>query len=243
MSNVVKTAVVLAGGSGLRLYPLTKNQPKPMIKLIGKPILQWVIEWLKINGISDIVIGVAYRKESVIDYFKDGSEFGVKIKYSVHSVNGETGEGFRLAITRYVKDDLFVAVNGDELTNFNLMDLINYHVAHDPVATIAVTHPRCPFGVINADENGLVLSFAEKPLIRSLLVSIGVYLFSNRIEAYLPEKGSIEKTVFPLLAKEKLLRAFPINGVWLTVNTAKDLKLAERNLKKKVKEGKWLEYL
>ena len=243
MSNVVKTAVVLAGGTGSRLYPLTNSRPKPMIKLLGKPILQWVIEWLKNNGISNIVIGVAYRKESVIDYFKDGSEFGVKINYSVHSVNGETGEGFRLAITRYVKDDLFVAVNGDELTNFNLRDLISYHIAHDPVATIAVTHPRSSFGVINTGGNGLVLSFIEKPLIRSLLVSIGVYLFSNGIVAYLPEEGPIEKTAFPLLAKKKLLRAYPINGIWLTVNTVKDLKLAEGILKKKVKEGTWLEYL
>ena len=243
MGNTVKTAVVLAGGTGSRLYPLTNNQPKPMVKLLGKPILQWVIEWLKSNHISNIVIGVAYCKESVINYFKDGSKFDVNIQYSVHSVDGETGEGFRLAISRYVKDDLFVAINGDELTNFKLKELIDYHVAQNPVATIAVTHPRSPFGVVETDENGLVLSFEEKPLLRSLLVSIGVYLFSNRIIRYLPEKGAIEKTTFPLLVKEKLLRAFPINGFWLTVNTLKDLKLAEKILKKKVREGTWLECL
>lgn len=242
MNNVVKTAVVLAGGIGSRLYPLTNNKPKPMIKLLGKPILQWVIEWLISNGISNVVIGVAYCKESVINHFKDGSEFGVKIRYSVHSVDGETGEGFRLAISRYVTEDLFVAVNGDEITNFNLTDLIDYHVAHDPVATVAVAHPRSPFGVIsNVDEDGLVLSFVEKPLLRSLLVNIGVYLFSNRILKYLPERGPIEKTTFPLLVKEKLLRAYPINGTWLTVNTMKDLKLAEKVLKKRLEEGTWLE--
>lgn len=241
MSNLVKTAVVLAGGAGSRLYPLTNNRPKPMIELLGKPILQWVIEWLKGNGISNVVIGVVHCKESVIDYFKDGSEFGVKIRYSVHSVDGGTGEGFRLATSRCVKDDLFVAVNGDEITNFNLKDLISYHVAHNPVATIAVTHPRSPFGVINVGEDGLVLSFVEKPLVRSLLVSIGVYLFSNRILEYLPETGPIEKTTFPLLAKEKLLRAYSIDGTWLTVNTMKDLKLAEKVLKERMKEGTWLQ--
>jgi len=241
MNNVVKTAVVLAGGTGSRLYPLTNNQPKPMIKLLGKPILQWVIEWLRSNGISDVVIGVAYCKESVVNYFKDGSEFGMKIRYSTHSVDGETGEGFRLAISRYVTDDLFLAVNGDEITNFNLKGLVDYHVAHNPVATVAVAHPRSPFGVINVDEDGLVLSFAEKPLVRSLLVSIGVYLFSNRILEYLPETGPIEKTAFPLLAKQKLLRAHSINGMWLTVNTMKGLKLAEKVLKKRLEEGTWLE--
>lgn len=238
----VKTAVVLAGGAGLRLKPLTNCCPKPMVELLGKPVLQWVIEWLKSNGVSDVVLGVAYRKESVIDYFKDGSEFGVKIKYSVHSVEGETGEGFRLAISRHVTDDTFVAVNGDELTNFNLKDLIAFHTTHNPVVSIAVAHPRCPFGIIKVQENGLVDSFVEKPLIPSLLVSIGVYLFSRRIIDYLPKKGSIEKTVFPLLASEKLLRAFPINGTWLTVNTMKDLKAAESILKRKVRDGKWLEY-
>jgi len=240
MSNVVKTGVVLAGGTGSRLYPLTNDRPKPMIKLLGKPILQWVIEWLRSNGISNIVIGVAYCKESVINHFKDGSEFGVKIRYSVHSVEGETGEGFRLAISRYVTDDPFVAVNGDEITNFNLKDLIDYHVANNPVATVAVANPRSPFGVISVDQDGLVLSFDEKPLLHSLLVSIGVYLFSNRILQYFPQMGPIEKMTFPLLAKEKLLRAYPINGTWLTVNTMKDLELAEKVLKKRLEEGTWL---
>jgi len=241
MRNVVKTAVVLAGGTGSRLYPLTNNQPKPMIKVLGRPILQWVIEWLKNNGISKVVIGVAYCKESVINYFKDGTEFGVKIIYSVHSADGETGEGFRLAISRYVKDDLFVALNGDEITNFRLDGLIRYHIRNDPVATVAVTHPRSPFGVINVEDDGLVTSFAEKPLISSLLVSIGVYLFSNRIINYLPAKGPIENTAFPFLVKKKLFRAYPIDGIWLTINTLKDLKQAEQALKKKLEEGTWLQ--
>lgn len=241
MSNIVKTAVVLAGGAGSRLYPLTNDRPKPMVELLGKPILQWVIEWLRHNGISEIVLGVAYHKEAVVDYFKDGSSLRVKIKYSVHSVDGETGEGFRLAISRHVTDDLFVAVNGDEITNFNLGGLISYHIKNDPVATIAVAHPRSPFGVINADEDGLVSSFVEKPLISSLLVSSGVYSFSSRIMDYLPEKGPIEKIVFPLLAREKLLRAYAIDGIWLTINTMKDLKLAERTLEERLEEGTWLE--
>lgn len=243
MKQPIKTAVILAGGEGTRLRPLTNNIPKPMVRVLGKPILQWVIEWLKNNEVRNIVIGVAYRKESVIDYFKDGSKFGVRIKYSVHTIDGETGEGFRLAIARYIKDDLFLAVNGDEMTNFNLQDLIDYHVAHNPVATIAVTHPRSPFGLINTDQNGLVQSFVEKPIINSLLVSIGTYLFSNRILDYLPERGSIEKTTFPSLANKKLLRAYPINGTWLTINTMKDLQFVEKMLKKMMGDGTWPEYL
>ena len=92
MKQSIKTAVILAGGEGTRLRPLTNNIPKPMVRVLGKPILQWVIEWLKNNEVRNIVIGVAYQKESVIDYFKDGSKFGVRIKYSVHAIDGETGE-------------------------------------------------------------------------------------------------------------------------------------------------------
>jgi mannose-1-phosphate guanylyltransferase len=237
---MIKTAVLLAGGAGSRLYPLTSDRPKPMVKLLDKPIMEWAIEWLKHNGISNIVIGVAYHKEAVMEYFKDGSEFGVDIKYSVHSVEGETGEGFRLAISRYVKDELFVALNADELTNFRLSDMLRAHVSRHPVATIAVCHPKSPFGVINVGKNSYIQSFKEKPIISSLLVSIGIYLFSNQIVNYLPEKGSIEKTAFPALCKETLLRAYPIRGTWITVNTMKDLNNAESILKKRVRNGQWL---
>jgi len=238
--KTLRTAVVLAGGTGLRFRPLTNDRPKPMVELLGKPILEWVVEWLKHNGILNIIVGVAYHKESVMDYFKDGSGFGVRIKYSVHSVEGETGEGFRRAIIRYVNDDLFLAMNGDEITNFNLRDFVDYHKRYNTLATIAVTNPRSPFGLARTDKNGFVLSFEEKPIIPSILVNIGVYLFDHRIISYLPEKGPIEKKTFPLLAKKKLLRAYPINGTWLTINTMKDLKLAESVLKKRMENGAWL---
>lgn len=198
-STRVETAVILAGGTGSRLLPFTIDRPKPMVELLGKPLLQWVVEWIRSQGILNIVIGVAYCKESVIKHFGNGAKFGVRIKYSVHSVEGETGEGFRLAISRYVKDDLFFCTNGDEITDFSMKDFINYHSQYDALATIAVTNPQSPFGLIRTDRKGLVLSFEEKPVIPSILVSIGAYLFDRRILEYLPEKGSIESTTFPLL--------------------------------------------
>ncbi|MEM7824408.1 MAG: sugar phosphate nucleotidyltransferase, partial [Candidatus Aenigmatarchaeota archaeon] len=111
----VKTAVVLVGGAGLRMYPLTENKPKCMIEIAGKPILFWVLNWLKSNGIKNVVVGVAYKKEIVVNYLKNNN-FGLNIAISEHSVEGETGEGFRLAIERYVNDENFIAMNGDELT-------------------------------------------------------------------------------------------------------------------------------
>jgi len=236
----VKTAVVLAGGPGLRLRPLTRDQPKVMVRVLDKPVLQWVIEWLRHSGIKRVILGVAYCKEAVMNYFGDGSEFGVEISYSVHSVDGETGEGFRLAISRYVSDDVFVAMNGDEITNFILGGMIDFHLRYGYTATITVTNLRSPFGVVEVGKNGLVLDFKEKPVIPSVLVNTGIYIFSRGIENYLPEKGPIEETTFPLLARNKILGGYKMKGTWLTVNTIKDLRLAESTLKRKVEEGKWL---
>lgn len=236
----VKTAVILAGGAGLRLRPLTKDQPKVMVKVLGKPVLQWVIEWLRHNGIKHVVLGVAYCKESVINHFGDGSKFGLEISYSIHSVDGETGEGFRLAISRYVQDNVFVAMNGDEITNFDLKDMLDFHVKFGYKATIAVTDLRSPFGVVEIGRNGLVLAFREKPVIPSVLVNTGIYIFSDDIKNYLPKKGPIEVTTFPLLVKRKILGSYKMKGSWLTVNTIKDLRLAEEVLKRRMKEGTWL---
>ena len=240
MKPTIETAVVLAGGEGSRLRPLTNNIPKPMIRVLGKPILQWVIEWLTNNRISNIILGVAYKKEAVMNYFKDGSEFDCKIKYSVHSVEGETGEGFRLAISRHVNDEIFLAMNGDEISNFNITKIVNYHRRYNPIATLAVTNPKSNFGVIKIDKNGKILSFKEKPILSNILVSIGIYVFNRQIINYLPLKGLIENTTFPSLVKLNLIRAFPIEGDWLTVNTMKDLKFVKEFLKKKQIEGKWL---
>ncbi|HEX9240797.1 MAG TPA: sugar phosphate nucleotidyltransferase, partial [Candidatus Bathyarchaeia archaeon] len=104
-----RTAVVLSGGEGIRLRPITADLPKGLVKVSGKPLLRWVVEWLKANKISNIVVGVAYLKEHMIDFFGDGAPFGVNIQYSVHSVRGGTGEGFRLATSRYVDDETFFA--------------------------------------------------------------------------------------------------------------------------------------
>ena len=118
--------------------------------------------------------------------------------------------------------------------------MVQHHLSKQPVATIAVSHPKSPFGVINIGKNNYVKSFKEKPIISSLLVSTGCILFSSQIMSYLPEKGSIEKTAFPALCNANLLRAYPIKGTWITINTMKDLNNAEITLRRRVRNGQWL---
>ena len=226
----IRTAVILAGGEGLRLRPITSEIPKAMILVAGKPLLQWILEWLKLNSISNVVVGVAYRKEKIIDYFGDGERFGITIRYSIHTVEGGTSEGFRLAIQRHVKDDTFLAMNGDELVDIKISEFATHHHSLGGVGTVAVGPLRSPYGVVEIDGADIV-AFQEKPILRSHFVSVGAYIFSNEILNYLPEKGDIERTAFPKLSSERKLKAYVHNGFWATVNTMKDLEDVENQLR------------
>lgn len=224
---MLQTAVVLVGGSGLRMRPLTEDVPKCMVPIRGKPLLFWTIAWLKGYGFSKIVLGVSYRKEVVIRYIKE-NPLGVKVDFSEHTQEGETGEGFRLAIKRHVTDENFLAMNGDELTNLNLQKFVDFHQKQKGVATIAVSPMQSPFAVLDIKGNDIV-GFQEKPILEDKLVSTGIYIFNHSITEFLPEVGPIEKITFPVIAKKGRLKAYRLsqNERWITINSIKDLSVAE----------------
>ena len=210
------------------MRPFTEDMPKCMIPLQGKPLIYWILCWLKNYGFNHVVFGVAYRKEVVINYLKENPQ-GLKIDISEHTVEGETGEGFRLAISRFVTDDEFLAMNGDEITNLNIERLEEIHLRNKAVATIAVAPMKSPFGVLELDGDDIV-GFREKTLLENTLVSIGVYILNREILKYLPTTGSIERTAFPQLARKRLLKACRLkpDELWLTINSVKDLSVAEK---------------
>jgi NDP-sugar pyrophosphorylase family protein len=211
---------------------LTNGVPKALVRIRSKPLLQWVIKWLSRNGVRDLVIGVAYEKEKIMDYFGDGSRFGVRIKYSVHTVEGGTAEGFRRAIERHVNDQTFLAMNGDELTNLNVGKLYELHASSGAVATVAVTPFKSPFGIVRLDFNDRVVDFEEKVMIPDTYVSIGVYAFQREILDFIPIRGDIEKTTFPALSGMNRLQAYRHDGYWMTVNNLKELQEAEDNIER-----------
>jgi mannose-1-phosphate guanylyltransferase len=226
--TLVKTAVILAGGAGLRMRPLTDDLPKCMIPLRNKPLLYWTLNWLENYGFTHVVLGVAYREEAIRKYVSENPT-NMNIDFSRHTVEGETGEGFRLAIERHVNDENFLAMNGDELTSLNPQKFAEWHLKHTPIATIAVSPLHSPFGIIEVEGNDIV-GFREKPLLHDKLVSTGIYMFNRKILDYLPTRGSMEKTTFPELAKQRLLKAYRLgeNERWLTINSIKDLSMAEK---------------
>ena len=227
----IQTAVILVGGAGLRMRPFTQDMPKCMIPLHGKPLLHWTISWLKEHGFNHIVLGVSYHKEVIMDYVEN-NQFGVKVDFSEHTQEGETGEGFRLAIQRHVDDENFLAMNGDEFTNLNLRRFADFHLKHKAVVTIAVAVMQSPFGILEIDGNDIV-GFKEKPVLEDKPISIGIYIFNHAVLDYLPLKGAIEKTAFPQLAEKRLVKAYKLSGNerWLTINSVKDLSLAEERFK------------
>ena len=224
----IRTAVILVGGAGLRMRPYTEDMPKCMIPLRGKPLIYWTLTWLRDYGFNHVVLGVAYRKEAMIEYVRE-NPVGVDVDFSEHTQEGETGEGFRLAIERHVSDENFLAMNGDELTNLNLERFVEFHLKQKPVATIAVSPMHSPFAVLEIDGNDII-EFKEKPILEDKLVSAGIYVFNHAILDYLPLKGTIEKTAFPMLAERRLLKAFRLgkDERWLTINSVKDLSVAEK---------------
>jgi mannose-1-phosphate guanylyltransferase len=226
------TAVVLSGGEGIRLRPITKDLPKGLVEVGGKPLLQWVVEWLKANKVRNIVMGVAYLKDRIINHFGDGTRFGVNIRYSVHTVEGGTGEGFRLAIARHVDDDTFFALNGDQITDIRLSSMLRRHLKAGAIATIAVVHPILPFGLVEVDADDNCRGFLEKPVLNDRFISTGVYVFDKGITKYLPQQGDIERATFPKLAHRRRLTAYEHHGSFITVNSLRELEEAEIALEK-----------
>jgi len=213
------------------LRPITRDLPKGLVKVGGRPLLQWVVQWLKASGVTDIVIGVAYLKDKIIEHFGDGRHFGVDIRYSIHTVEGGTGEGFRLAIKRYIDDQTFYALNGDQITDVKLRSLLAKHRVSKATATIAVVHPRLPFGLVQVDRRGYCREFLEKPVLADRYISTGVYVFDKSIGKHMPKRGDIERTTFPKLSNAGQLGAYRHTGSFITVNSLRELEEAEERLR------------
>lgn len=228
---MIKTAIVLVGGRGLRLMPYTQDIPKPMIEVGGKPLIHWVIDWLIENDVKRVILGVDYKKEVIMDYFKK-NHFEVEILFNDHHNAFGTGDAFRQAIENYdVNDSTFLAMNGDELTDLSLKNFLTFHNEHKPIASLMAYPLRSPYGILDIDHEFNIKAFREKPLVDNHFINAGIYLLDNKIIDYLPQKGSIEETTFVKLAQMKKIKAFKYFGFWRTIDTIKDLESAEEKIK------------
>jgi len=223
-------AVILAGGFGKRLKPLTDNRPKPMIEILDKPILEWQIKHLAKNNIKEIIICVGYLKEQIIDYISSGNKFDVHVAYTVEDEPLGTGGALKNTYS-LLKDEKngFFMINGDILTNINFLDLANEN-NHSKLALVPL---KSPYGIVEFDENLNVTGFEEKPNIDGKWINAGIYFFNQEVFDYLPERGNIETTALPAMAKEQKLKAKNFeNSFWKSIDSHKDIEESSKELSK-----------
>jgi NDP-sugar pyrophosphorylase family protein len=219
-------AVILAGGKAERLGEAAGGRPKALVELGGRPLAAYQVQQLSAAGVERVLVSCAAGQEDVFEASLSG--IGPEIVAVPEPEPLGRGGGIRYAAAaRREQGDLF-ALNGDELVDVDLSQLLALHRERGAAATITVVPLRSPFGVVDLDDD-LVTGFREAPRLDQW-VSCGIYVLGEEALARFPERGDHETTTFPELAAEGRLRALRHEGVWLTVNTPKDLRVASEYL-------------
>lgn len=217
--------MILAGGRGKRLRPITDYVPKPLIPLNNIPIIEWQIKYLKKQGINEIIICTGYKAEMIKNYLEMKNNFGIKIKISVEKIPLGTGGAIKQACLS-IKDKSFFVLNGDTITNINLKQLAK---KQNSIASIEL---KTKFGIMETN-NDVVTKFKEKKEVPELWMNAGIYHLQNEVLKDLPKKGDIEKTVFPDYAKKGKLKTVKFKNVfWYSIDSFKDMEECSEELNK-----------
>ncbi|MFC5907629.1 sugar phosphate nucleotidyltransferase [Streptacidiphilus monticola] len=219
-------AVVMAGGEGTRLRPMTASMPKPLLPVVNRPIMEHVLRLLKRHGLTDTVVTVQFLASLVRNYFGDGEELGMKLTYA----NEETPLGTAGSVKNAedaLRDDSFLVISGDALTDFDLTDLMRFHREKGAMVTVCLTRVPNPleFGITIVDDEGKVERFLEKPTwgqVFSDTVNTGIYVMEPEVFDYVAADTSVDWSgdVFPQLLKEgKPIYGYVAEGYWEDVGT------------------------
>ena len=228
-------ALILAGGQGERLRPLTDNLPKPMVPVAGKPILAHQVAWLKKAGVTDVVFLAGYLWQAIEDYFGDGQAFGIRAHYSLEDSPLGRGGAIRRGMSLVPEThQAMVVLNGDVITTESLESLLVRHQAckdanPSHLATILVTPMVSPYGLVDTDDSDGVVGFREKVQMPHW-INAGVYVMERGILPELPEIGDHENDAFPRLAAAGRISAFKTSDFWRSIDSLKDLREAEEFL-------------
>ncbi len=224
-------AAIIAGGLARRLRPITEAIPKVLVEVAGKPIIEWQIGWLKKQGVDTIVILAGYLHEKIIEFLGSGSKYGVKVVYVVEDEPKGTGGALKNAES-ILSDDIFIAVNGDIITNIPAKELVlKLRRDEEAVAVMALVPLKSPYGIVRLDAEGHIKEFMEKPVLKEYLINAGVYAMKPEVFKYIPDKGDLEKTTFPKLARESLLKGMVYGDTyWRSIDTVKDIEEASKEI-------------
>lgn len=220
-------ALLLAGGKGERLGDAARGRPKPLVPVAGRPLAAYAVGLLARAGVDRVIVACAAGRERQFEHELGG--FGPEVVAVGEREPLGRGGGFRLAAARRREEGPVFALNGDELLDVDLAGLLERHRETGATATITVAQPASQFGVVDLGEDDVVRGFREAGR-APFWVNCGVYVLGEEAIARLPERGDHESSTFPELAAEGRLRAFRHHGLWLTVNTPKELRRAEEHV-------------
>ena len=232
-------AIIMAGGQGTRLRPLTSDQPKPMIPIGGIPCMEHIVVLLKSHGFEDIVVTLQFMPEKIRDYFGDGSDWGVRMRYSVEDVPAGTAGSVKMAEDALeLGDEPFLVISGDALTDADLTHLVNYHAEKGAEATMVLKSVENPldFGIVITEPDGRINRFLEKPAwgqVFSDTVNTGIYLLEPRVMDEIPAEGEYDfsKELFPkLLEGGSPLYGYVTEEYWEDIGTLEQYASAQRDV-------------
>ena len=219
-------AIIMAGGNGTRLRAVTGESPKPLVPLLGRPLMAYTLELLRRHGFTDICAALRYRAQDIIDAFGDGREYGVKLSYRVETDSWGTAGAVKRCGEFIGGEDVLV-ISGDAACDYDLSALWQAHQARRPSATLALAREPEPlrFGLTVTDENGTIRAFIEKPAwpqVVTDLVNTGIYVLSPRALEAVPDACACDfaRDLFPaLLERGETLLGQPMEGYWCDVGT------------------------
>ena len=219
-------AIILAGGRGKRLRPITDKIPKPLIPINNKPLIERTIKYLKKYGITEIIISSGYKSNLIEKFLRKNKNFGCEIIFSIEKTPLGTGGAIKKAL-KHVKDESFLVLNGDIVTNIDLKKILKKS------NTIAANELKTKFGTMNI-KNNKILKFNEKKDVTDVWMNPGIYHLSKNIEKLIPKKGSLEGLVFPKMAKNKTLETVKFkNALWFSIDSHKDIEECSKEIKSK----------
>ncbi len=229
-------AVIMAGGFGTRLRPLTCNIPKPMVPMVNRPMMEHIVELLKKHGIRDIVATLFYQPDTIAGHFGDGSAFGVSMQY--RRSEADYGTAGSVGNARDFLTERFLIISGDVLTDFNLSDAVAFHEAKKAKATILLTRVQNPlqFGVVITRDDGKITRFLEKPAwgeVFSDTINTGIYIIEPEVLDLIPEKEEFDfsKDLFPLLLEQDAgLYGYVSKGYWRDIGNLNEYQEAQMDV-------------
>jgi len=229
-------AVVLVGGEGTRLRPLTLSTPKTLLPVAGRPVIERVVEHLAEHGVDEVVLSLGYKPDALLAAYPDGRCGPVKLHYAIESTPLDTAGAIAFAADKAgIGDETFIVVNGDVLTEIDVSALLEFHRERNGVASIALTPVEDPsrFGVVSVDARGCVDAFVEKPPAAeapSNMINAGIYVLEPEFLDRVPggRRVSVEREIFPSLVEAHLLYALGSDAPWTDMGTPE--KYLEANL-------------